>query len=210
MICSILKFNQLFMEFVFLVHLYLKFEMKNYRLLFVVLAISCLGLFGQKTKKQIGSTTPVLKKISISGVVMQTSSYCGGAEMPPELFEEYSKPRPYNGKVFYIRKGKVNSINEPVVLSFTVNASGTFSFQLPAGIYSIFQEPQLKPFNKKEYPLGSYTSEEIECLKKWWLKPYFVLEIKEKDITNLNFNFHHECFAINDIPCLQYYGPMPP
>ncbi len=209
------------MELLLLLHLNIKGKMRD-RKLFSALAFVILGMgFAQTNTNTTKKESVVIKKADskingsstkffIKGKVTQTWSYCGGAAPTEEILEQCERPQPYNGKVFFLRKGKVNSISEPVVLSFTVNASGTFSFQLPSGVYSIFQEPQLKPFNKKEYPLGSYTNEEIECLKKWWMQPYYVLEIKEKDITNLKFEFHHECFAINDIPCLQYIGPMPP
>ena len=75
------------------------------------------------------------------------------------------KPRPYNGKVFYIRKGKVNTTKESVVLSFTVNASGKFSFQLPPGIYSIINKPQVKVLNLKEYQNKRFTKADADCLK---------------------------------------------
>ncbi|MCC6371738.1 MAG: hypothetical protein IT236_12085, partial [Bacteroidia bacterium] len=46
--------------------------------------------------------------------------------------------------------------------------------------------------------------------KEWWSKAYFVLEIKDKNIDGLEFNFHHKCFIEGDVPCLNYTGPMPP
>lgn len=188
--------------------------MKNYRPLIFILSFFSLTLFAQTTKKQtrkdIVTTAVISKKINISGSVMQTSSYCGGAEMPPEMLEEYSKPYPYNGKVFYIRKGKVNTTKEGVVLSFTVNALGKFAFQLPPGTYSMIQEPQLKALNLKNYQISGFTSADADCLKKWWITPYYILEVKDKEISNLNFEFHHPCFVSGDIPCIQYEGTMPP
>lgn len=193
-----------------------------YRKVFIVMTCIFIGIGFAQTKKNITkkelvvikkegcSVKASLQTFTINGKVTQTWAYCNGAAPNEGMLEEAARPKPYNGKIFFLRKGKVNSIKEPVILSFTVNASGTFSFQLPAGIYSFFQEPQLKSFNKKDYALGSYTNEEIECLKKWWVQPYYILEIKDKDITNLKFEFHHQCFSLNDIPCLQYTGPMPP
>ena len=49
-----------------------------------------------------------------------------------------------------------------------------------------------------------------KCLKAWWAKPYYLLEVKDKDISDLNFTFHHRCFVPGDIPCINYIGPMPP
>jgi hypothetical protein len=188
--------------------------MRNLKTLLVLLSFFNLALIAQQkkaqTKKVVISTAEISKEKSISGKVMQTSSYCGGAEMPPEMLEEYSKPYPYNGKVFYIRKGKINSTKAAVVLSFTVNALGKFLYQLPPGIYSIIQESQFKALNLKDYQNNGFTKEDADCLKKWWLKPYYILEVKDKDISNLHFEFHHPCFVSGDIPCVQYDGPMPP
>jgi hypothetical protein len=48
-----------------------------------------------------------------------------------------------------------------------------------------------------------------QCLIEWWKKPYYLLEVKDQNITSLNFIFIHRCFLNNDIPCISYGGPMP-
>lgn len=155
-----------------------------------------------KSKKEIVHT--------ISGKVTQTSSYCGGAMPTEEILQEMSKPVPYAGKVFYVRKGSVNNIKMPIVLSFTVNAKGEFSIDLPPGQYCLIQKEQVKTLNMKNYKSTTDLQIDENCLKEWWAKPYYAFQITDKNITDLKFNFYHACFVNSDIPCIEYVGPMPP
>lgn len=159
--------------------------------------------FSQTNKNKI----PVF---NISGKVTQTSTYCGGAAPSEEILAEYSKAKPYAGKTFYIRKGNTNTLKSKIILSFKADEKGNFSFLLPPGIYSIIQEAQVKEINAKDYNKSGSFQADVTCLKNWWLKPYYTLEVKDKDVTELHFKFHHPCFVSNDIPCIQYTGPMPP
>src|SRR5687767_12559298 len=49
------------------------------------------------------------KSFTVSGKVEHTYSYCGGARPSPEMLAEYQTPKPFGGKKFYVRKGKVNT-----------------------------------------------------------------------------------------------------
>jgi hypothetical protein len=160
-------------------------------------------------KKETSANTS-LKLFTVTGYVSQTSSYCGGAAPTDEMLREIEKPAPYPNKNFYIKKGNKNNLKEAVILNFKTDAAGNYSFQLTPGIYSVLLEPQLKALNLKEYNQSGHISADEECLKKWWAKAYYVLEITDKNINGLNFSFHHPCFVSGDIPCLQYEGPMPP
>lgn len=169
------------------------------RNLIFFLWIVCASITAQTTKKTL---------ITISGKITQTSSYCGGAAPSPEMLEEYETPKPYIGKTLYVRKGNRNNLKEKIILSFKADAKGNFSFQLEPGIYSIIVEEQVKTLTIKQTNPG--VQADTACLKKWWVKPYHLLNVKENNITGLNFNFHHPCFITSDIPCFQYNGPMPP
>ncbi len=149
-----------------------------------------------------------LKTYKVSGKVTQTFAYCGGAAPSQELLDQLAKPVAYAGKKFFIRRGKTNSINAKMIKSFTSGKEGEFSFILSPGTYSIILEEQLNIIKA-----GDLTKEFIEvdekCLKEWWTKPYYLLEVKNKQITDLNFNFFKRCFFSNDIPCSTYNGPQP-
>lgn len=155
------------------------------------------------------TTAQTKQKFNVSGKVRHSFAYCGGAEPSEEMMAEFTKLKPYAGKTFYIRKGKTNNVKAKVILSFKADTAGSFSFQLPPGVYSIIQEPQVKKLNIKFYKKQHIIVDE-SCLKTWWEKPYYILEVKDKNITNLDFKFHHPCFISDDVPCLNYNGPMPP
>jgi hypothetical protein len=122
---------------------------------------------------------------------------------------QYERPVVYAGKRFYVREGSVNRLDKAIVDSFISDANGKFSIHLKPGTYSIIQPEQLK---KIDYHLYNKESHEVDtvCLKKWWSDPYYLLTIKDRDITGLTFIFSHRCFVENDIPCIFYSGVMPP
>jgi hypothetical protein len=146
----------------------------------------------------------------ISGKVTRNTSYCGGPAPSEEMIREHAKHKPYPGKTFYVKQGKTNSEAEPVILSFKSDKNGNFIFELPPGIYSIIQfEQTLKP-GIKNLQLKERLFVDTLCYKKWWTKPYLLLEVKDKPIENLNFKFYHPCGYINDVECIQYMPPPYP
>ena len=149
-----------------------------------------------------------LKTFTVSGKVTQTFPYCGGAAPSKELLEKLAKPVAYAGKKFFIREGKTNSINAKILESFSTGKDGEFSIRLAPGIYSIILEEQLKLI-KAEDLTKEFIEVDEKCLEEWWSKPYYLLEVKNYDINDLNFNFFHRCFILNDIPCINYNGPQP-
>jgi len=152
------------------------------------------------------------KKASISGTVTQTSSYCGGARPPDFLLEQLAEPKPYPNKKFHLIKGDTNTTAHKIILSFTSDSAGNFSFQLETGTYSILLDEQASPPDAKKYKKQSQSIDE-DCYKNWWAQPYYLLEVpptsQTTTIKGLNFNFHHRCFISSDIPCLHYQGLMP-
>lgn len=148
------------------------------------------------------------KKYAVSGTVTQTRAYCGGARPPDEVFVMLATPRPYPGKKFYVIQGTVNSDQRKVMLSFTSDSLGNFRFRLPPGRYSIIMEEQAKALNPSDYKTEFITADE-ECMKEWWAKPYYSLEVKKVPVKQLQFEFRKRCFIPLDIPCLQYIGPAP-
>lgn len=66
------------------------------------------------------------KIFHVSGKVIQITPYCGGARPTDEMLAEATAPKAFPHKSFHIRKGSVNSIDAPVVLSFTTDEQGSF------------------------------------------------------------------------------------
>lgn len=176
-------------------------------MLFQTMLAIILLFAGCTNSQKIATTTQ--KEYQISGNVTVTNSYCGGAPPSNEMLQKITAPKSYVGKKFHVRLGEINTSNTPLLKSFTVDENGNFSIQLPAGKYAIIQDEQASPMEAKALKRENIKVDEL-CLKKWWEKPYYILEVKNEAITNLKFEFHKRCFINSDIPCLQYTGPMPP
>jgi hypothetical protein len=144
----------------------------------------------------------------ISGKVLQTLSYCGGAKPTQEILDRLSTPKAYPDKTFYVRAGSINDINKKTVVKFNSKMDGTFSFNLKPGTYSIIMEEQLLALNTDDYKAKKQAVDE-KCLQEWWGKPYYILEVTDKNITDLKFTFDHKCFLRTDVPCITYIGPKP-
>ena len=149
------------------------------------------------------------KAYLISGLVEQTSSYCGGARPSQEMLDKLARPKVYPNKKFYIRQGKINRTEAKIVTRFTTDSTGKFTIQLKPGTYSIIVEEQLYSVDPNKYE-NENQQVDRKCLDEWWAKSYYLLVIKNKNIIDLNFVFHHRCFVRSDIPCITYKGPLPP
>ena len=177
--------------------------------------ISCKSKHGttnSATTETNKNETAVLKAV-VSGSVTQTYPYCGGARPTKEILEEMAEPKPFPGKKFYVIKGEINSKTREVILDFTSDTEGNFSFSIEPGTYAIILEEQVKEPDASKYT-SQFVKMDEECFKKWWEAPYYLLQVEKTEkpakISGLIFNFNHRCFLSHDIPCLQYDGPQPP
>lgn len=149
------------------------------------------------------------KTVIIKGKVTQTTRYCGGARPTQEMLDQMAIPVPYPNKKFYIRKGSTNDLACKVIKSFSTDSIGLFSIYLEPGTYSIILDEQVRALNLKDYKFANIVVDD-KCLQEWWKKPYYILEVKDKNNVELDFIFNHACFIPKDIPCLTYTGPFPP
>lgn len=188
-------------------------------ILFLLFFFSMVVTYGQekksttyKEKKLISAPVLIsgekLKTYAISGKVTQVFAYCGGAAPSEEMLERLAKPVAYAGKKFFIRLGKINRVNAKIIKSFTTGKNGEFSFRLAPGTYSIILEEQFNLIKVGDVA-NEFMQVDEKCLEEWWSKPFYLLKVKNKNISELNFNFHHQCFISFDIPCITYVGPQP-
>jgi hypothetical protein len=147
-----------------------------------------------------------LQSIAVNVQVIQP--YCGGARPTPEMEENARIPHAYEGKKFYIRKGKINTCKAKIIDSFTTDAQGNFIIKLPKGNYSIIVAEQKNELNIALYNT-KYQKADIACLQKWWSTPYYNLVVKTVN-KPLDFLFYNKCYIQSDAPCLQYNGPRHP
>ena len=171
-----------------------------------------LPVSGFKRKNQrpglLNGTEKLVKEYVVTGKVTQTSTYCGGANPPQELLARLATPIAYPAKKFYIRRGKINTTKARIIKSFTTDSAGFFSISLAPGVHAVILEEQLCKIKPNQYNT-KYQQADNKCLQQWWATPFYLLEVKDKNISELNFNFLHRCYVTSDIPCITYRGPLP-
>ena len=69
-------------------------------------------------------------KFDVSILVTSTQSYCGGARPTDEMMQELNTPKPLPEKKLYIRKGKENSLKEPIIKEVVTNAAGKIDLKI--------------------------------------------------------------------------------
>ncbi len=152
---------------------------------------------------------------SISGKVVQTSAYCGGAAPPEELLESLRKEKPFPNKALVVRAGSANTLKSPVLREFTVDAEGNFKISLPPGEYCILDaakrdKPRISDYAKgaakipgPPSPTEPYRVDE-ECLRAWWQSCDITLKLGKRSLRNVLIKFHQGCYP----PCVTGY-PIP-
>lgn len=146
------------------------------------------------------------KTYAVSGIVMATHDYCGGAKPPDETLEKLKTPVPLSSKKLYLKKSRTNARSYKVAASFTSDSSGHFKVQLTPGVYCIVEEYKSKPFilpaNDK------FSTWDEDCLREEYAKCNFELTVRDHDVKDISLVFHIPCSWAK--PCLQYRGPLPP
>ena len=146
----------------------------------------------------------------LSGTCQITRSYCGGVAPSQEDYARMIAPKPYIGKVLYLKKGFKNSFKQKTLAQAVCDSNGCFSFTVSPGDYCIVQAEHtrsLQAFIKQCQ--GSHLLSDVNCLKQWWINGLVSFSVNaHKQIPVLEF--HQACFTPGDIPCIGYTGPMPP
>ena len=145
---------------------------------------------------------------TVSGTVSRIPSFCGGKH-PPDRVDRPIASVPYPNKKFHVIKGSTNTRSREIVLSFTSDSEGRFSFRVPPGVYSILVDEQAQPADASRYE-SRFVKMDASCFAAWWAKPYYDLPAGDSNVEDLKFEFEQRCFIDSDIPCLRYEGPLPP
>lgn len=151
---------------------------------------------------------PNRKTFTISGTTTGTSSYWGGTPPTRELLERLATPKPLPHVPVYVRRGDTNLVKNEILALCTSDASGNFSFQLPAGQYCIVLG---KKVTADIYQYSSqYLIVDTDCLEKWKATCDHAIQVKDQAISGLNINIHSNGFpGGHAIPCTYWNGPLP-
>lgn len=71
--------------------------------------------------------------VRLSGTVLHTRSYCGGAPPPEKLLEEFRKPLPYAEQSLVLKNRTTGKS-----YTLTTKPDGTYELLLPPGMYDVF------------------------------------------------------------------------
>lgn len=71
--------------------------------------------------------------VRLSGTVLHTRSYCGGAPPPEKLLEEFRKPIPYEEQSLVLKNRTTGKS-----YTLTTKSDGTYELLLPPGMYDVF------------------------------------------------------------------------
>lgn len=152
------------------------------------------------------------KMQTVSGKVMLTKSYCGGAAPSHEMLEEMRQPHPYSGLKLIFKNGNENTLRPKMTFETTTKADGTYEIEIPSGTWCI-----LHPWQADESELNHYRNlnspemqVDVDCLESNWHACLRIVEIFDAPLESVDFEFHESCFHPIGIPCLNYSGPMPP
>ena len=147
------------------------------------------------------------KSVLIKGYVTHTEDYCNGAAPTPEILEELAAEKPASGKIIYVKIGSINKSTTKLVKKIKTDASGRFELYLKPGLTYYFVEE----WKAKVFKAPQNTNEitwDIQCLRKRYACPDFVLKVKASNNSEVHINYHKVC---DFRPyCGSFSGPLPP
>lgn len=175
---------------------------------FVLLILFWISDSGCKTYSATGTQYEYKVEFPVSGIVLQTNSYCGGAMPTKAILERCGKEKPLVKKLL-ILKSKHSIQARDIIAEINPAADGTFIIRLPKGSYAVFDAAKLDTvFDPAKFE--NFEMRDKACFKKWLNTPDLEFSVIDKAVEDLKLVFHIPCFTQSTNPCLRYIGPMPP
>ncbi len=142
---------------------------------------------------------------TVSGKVVETNDYCGGAAPTEEMLEWLRKEKPVPRKELFVRAGTANGSSR-ILLKFTTDAEGNFKISLPSGDYCIIEESKREPPKVPHTSKGAWNAagSQPTCLQKWYGTCDKTLTVGQQDLKDVLIKFHRTC----NPPCTTG-GPPP-
>jgi len=152
--------------------------------------------------------------VVITGTVLETQSYCGGAAPSEERLAQMRTPRPLAGKTIYVKAGSVNDTEAPVLAEVTSDERGEFSLSLEPGLYVLVDEKRVDRASY-DYMLTNFAEKsenydpvDKRCLDNWIAQANLVFEVRAVENEPISVTFNKPC-TWNSFPCVTYIGERP-
>lgn len=144
----------------------------------------------------------------ITGMVTQTSGYCGGTPPSKEVLLELSTPKPSPGAAIFIRPGSINTGADDAIIKVVTDENGEWMVNLPAGKYCLVGADK-SPEATRPVSADSYTTMDTECWENWITGCDISFEVTNEPVNVGQLNYNKRCFVGTRCPCVQYSGPIP-
>jgi hypothetical protein len=145
-------------------------------------------------------------KFQVTGSILETRSYCGGAEPSPELLAQCNTPKGVPLAKLYVKKGDSNKEKSTVIDSIFADNEGKFLVNLPAGTYCLVEDWKTKKFVLPEG--NEMQTVDSTCYRNRYNACDYQLTVTDKNIDSVKIIFHRNCSWSQ--PCIDYHGPLPP
>lgn len=147
------------------------------------------------------------KTVVIKGYISHTEDYCNGAAPTPEMLAELATEKPDPAKIIYVKIGTSNKSTNKLVKKIKTDANGRFELYLKSGLTYYFVEEWKAKVFKAPKNIHEITWD-IQCLRKRYASPDFVLKVKASNNPEVHINYHKTC---DFRPyCGSFSGPLPP
>mgnify|MGYP000191606605 CR=1 FL=1 len=188
-----------------------------------VVFVFIFGFMGacSSTKNVTGATSLSKKNgtestVLVQGQVTESRIWCGGARPPEDLVKELATPVSIPNYDLYIREGKVNDINAPILHHVKTDDKGKFSIELSPGTYTVVdinkKDVEVYQEMKKNYGLetNDFGALDLKCYDNFLKRPDFLVKVspKQGSTMNVNHNYVRQC-EWSRIPCVEFKGPLP-
>lgn len=159
----------------------------------------------KQTSENEGKNKVTSKTFKVSGRLMQTAAYCGGAAPSEEILAELAKPKPLGSFQMHVRPGKTNDRAAKLFRGAITDAAGRFEFELPAGEWCIITHLKAQP---GMVMATENTIVDEKCIEKWGATCDAAIVVVDQDIVLEDIVLYKACF-VEFQPCTQWTGPLP-
>lgn len=170
---------------------------------YFILPVLALSMMACAFSRSPRKPAVALTDFTISGAVLETSDYCGGAAPSPDQL--HPTPLGKQGVKLYIRPGKTNNWKTGLVDSIVSGLNGVFSISLPPGDYCIVEASKKgMPVVPENNPFSQWDS---ACYMENYQQCDYSLNVSG-NMENVKIVLTRHCLWTT--PCMSYNGPLPP